>query len=73
MTYSSAASTLHSVLSGMQTRYGSRIGAFFLYQAHDQYATGATTGREAYFGALQTNGAAKGAYTTEAKANLAVN
>ena len=24
----------------MQTRYGSRLGAFFLYQAHDQYATG---------------------------------
>ena len=73
MTYSAAATTLHNVLAGMQSRYGSRLGAFFLYQAHDQYASGAQTGREAYFGALQSNGAAKGAYTTETKANLAVN
>src|SRR5215213_951383 len=73
MTYGEAASTLHSVLSGMPTRYGSRLGAFFLYQAHDQYATGTKTGREAYFGALQSNGSAKGAYTTELKADLAVN
>jgi hypothetical protein len=73
MTYSSAASTLHSVLSGMHTRYGGRLGAFYLYQAHDQHATGTQTGREAYFGALQSNGTAKGAYTTEVKANLAVN
>ena len=73
MTYGAAASTLHSVLSGMHTRYGARLGAFFLYQAHDQYASGASTGRERYFGALQSNGTAKGAYTTEVKANLAVN
>ncbi len=73
MTYATAASTLHSALAGMESRYGSRLGAFFLYQAHDQYATGTQTGREAYFGALQSNGAAKGAYTTEVKADLAVN
>jgi len=73
MTYGEAASTLHSVLSGMQSRYGSRLGAFYLYQAHDQYATGTQTGREAYFGALQSNGTAKGAYTTEVKGDLAVN
>jgi len=73
MTYSSAATTLHSVLAGMQSRYGSRLGAFFLYQAHDQYASGTQTGREAYFGALQSNGSAKGAYTTEVKGDLAVN
>jgi hypothetical protein len=72
MTYSSAASTLHSVLSGMQSRYGSRLGAFFLYQAHDQYPSGTTTGREAYFGGLQSSGSAKGAYTTEVKADLSV-
>jgi Glycosyl hydrolase catalytic core len=73
MTYGEAATTLHSVLSGMQTRYGSRLGAFYLYQGHDQYATGTQTGREAYFGALQSNGTAKGAYTTEVKGDLAVN
>ena len=57
----------------MQSRYGSRLGAFFLYQAHDQYATGTRTGREAYFGATQSNGAAKGAYTAEIKSELAAN
>jgi len=73
MTYDAAASTLHSVLSGMESRYGSRLGAFFLYQAHDQYATGTQTGREAYFGSEQSNGAPKGAYTTEVKNDLAAN
>jgi len=73
MTYSEAASTLHNAVAGMQSRYGTRLGAFFLYQAHDQYATGTQSGREAYFGATQSNGTAKGAYTTEVKADLAVN
>ena len=57
----------------MHTRYGNRLGAFFLYQAHDQHASGSQTGREAFFGATQSNGAAKGAYTTEVKSQLAAN
>ena len=73
MTYSEAASTLHNALGGMSNRYSGRLAAFFLYQAHDQYATGTQSGREAYFGAVQSNGTAKGAYTLEAKASLAVN
>jgi hypothetical protein len=73
MSYSTAASTLHAALGGMQSRYGSRLGAFYLYQAHDQYASGAQSGREAYFGALQSNGSTKGAYTSEVKADLAAN
>jgi hypothetical protein len=73
MTYGEAATTLRNVLTGTESRYGSRLGAFFLYQAHDQSSTGASTGRERYFGALQDNGTVKGAYTTEAKAHLAAN
>jgi len=73
MTYAEAATTLHSTLSGMLTRYGSRLGAFFLYQANDQYTTGTSTSREAYFGGLQKYGTAKGAYTTEVKGDLAAN
>ena len=73
MTYGEAATTLHSALSGMKSRYGSRLDGFYLYQAHDQYASGTQSGREAYFGALQSNGTAKGAYTTEVKGDLAVN
>jgi hypothetical protein len=73
MTYDTAATTLHATLAGMQSRYGSRLGAFFLYQAHDQYASGTQSGREAYFGSTQSNGAAKGPYTTEVKSELAAN
>jgi Glycosyl hydrolase catalytic core len=73
MTYAEAATTLRNVLTGMTGRYGSRLAAFFLYQAHDQHATGVSTGRERYFGALQSNAAAKGGYTTEVKATIAVN
>jgi hypothetical protein len=73
MTYDQAASTVNAALAGMQSRYGSRLGAFFLYQAHDQYASGTRTGREAYFGATQSNGAAKGAFTAEIKSELAAN
>jgi hypothetical protein len=73
MTYSAAATTLHGALTGMKDRYGSRLGAFYLYQAHDQQATGTQTGRESYFGALQSNNAPKGAYTTEVQSDLAAN
>jgi Glycosyl hydrolase catalytic core len=73
MTYGEAATTLHSALAGMQNRYGSRLGALYLYQANDQYSPGVSTSRERYFGALQIYGAGKGAYTTEVKADLAVN
>jgi len=71
LTYAQAATTLHTALTGMAGTYGSRLGAFFLYQAHDQAVTGTQTGREYYFGALQSRGQAKGAYTTEIKADLA--
>jgi hypothetical protein len=57
----------------MQSRYGSRLGAFFLFQANDQYATGTSTSRERYFGALQNTGAAKGSLTTEVMSDLAAN
>jgi hypothetical protein len=71
LTYAQAATTLHSALTGMLSTYGSRLGAFYLYQAHDQAASGTQSGREYYFGALQSRGQAKGAYTTEVKADLA--
>jgi hypothetical protein len=70
MTYQLAARTLHAALTGMISTYGNRLGAFFLYQAHDQAPTGTQTGREYYFGALQQKGGAKGAYTSEVKADL---
>lgn len=71
LTYAQAATTLHAALTGMLSAYGSRLGAFFLYQAHDQAASGTQSGREYYFGALQSRGQAKRAYTTEVRADLA--
>jgi hypothetical protein len=71
LTYAQAATTLHAALTGMLSTYGSRLGAFYLYQTHDQATSGTQTGREYYFGALQYRGQAKGAYTTEVKADLA--
>src|SRR6185436_11068173 len=71
LTYAQAATTLHSVVTGMLSTYGSRLGAFYLYQVHDQKDSGTDTGREYYFGVLQRNHQAKGAYTTEAKSLLA--
>ncbi|HZV74158.1 MAG TPA: glycosyl hydrolase [Conexibacter sp.] len=71
MTYGEAATALHGVLTGMETRYGSRLGAFYLYDVHDLYATGTKSGREAYFGAIQLDKSPKGAYTTEVMADIA--
>jgi hypothetical protein len=71
LTYAQAATTLHSAVTGMRSTYGSRLAGLYLYQTHDQAASGTQTGREYYFGALQQRGQAKGAYTTEVKADLA--
>jgi hypothetical protein len=73
MTYEEAASTLASTVSAMRAQYGSRLRAFYLFQARDQQPSGASTDRESYFGALQSNRAAKGAYTAEVQSLLATN
>jgi hypothetical protein len=73
MSYAEAASTLTTVLAGMRTRYTSRLAAFYLYHVHDQVPSGTSTDREAYFGALQSNGATKGPYTTEVQALTGAN
>ena len=70
MTYSEAASTLASNVAAMRAKYGSRLGGVYLYQAHDQKPTGASTEMEGYFGGIQLNGEAKGAYTTEVESLL---
>ena len=71
MTYSAAAQTLQSVLGTMRTRFGNRIGAFYLFQASDQQASGTSRNRESYFGAVQSDGSAKGPYTATVEADLA--
>jgi hypothetical protein len=71
MTYQEAASTLAATVAAMRARYGTRLRAFYLFQARDQRPTGTSSDREHYFGALQSNRASKGAYTAEVQALLA--
>jgi hypothetical protein len=73
MTYQEAATTLESTVAGMRADYGSRLATVYLYEAHDLKATGTSTEREAYFGALQSNEAPKGAYTTTVESLLSTN
>lgn len=72
MTYSEAATILGSTVSEMRARYGSRLRAFYLYQAQDLSESGTSTDRDEYFGALQYDGAPKGAYTSEVKSLLSL-
>jgi len=71
MSYNEAAETLKTVIAGMHQLLGSRFGTFMIYQVRDQKATGASSDREAYFGALQHELQAKGAFTSEVQSVLA--
>jgi hypothetical protein len=73
LSYAEAASTLESSISAMRAKYGGRLRDVYLFQARDQQATGSSTEREAYCGALQTNQATKGAYTTAVEGLLTSN
>ncbi len=70
MTYDQAAETVRTVLPAMRERYGSRLAAIYVYQAHDQRDPGTSTNREHYFGGLTARGAPKGAYAAELRAQL---
>jgi hypothetical protein len=71
LTYAQAGQLLTEHVSKLEKIAGSRLRSFLLYQDRDQKATGTSSEREAYFGALQRNSASKGAYTTAVKALLA--
>ncbi len=70
MSYQEAATALNSSVAGMRQLLSSRLGLFLLYQIRDQQPSGATSEREAYFGALQHGMQPKGAYTTAVTALL---
>ena len=73
MTYQEAASALDSTVAAMRARYGTRLRALYVFQARDQRASGTSSDREYYFGALQSNQASKGPYTAEVQGLLAAN
>ena len=71
MSYAQAASTLNTQIAGMKADLGSRLQELDVYSARDIDNSGASTDREGYFGALQSFGASKGAYTTAVQSFLA--
>jgi hypothetical protein len=71
MTYSAAAGALSSSASAMRSTFGSRLRALLLFQGRDQRASGVSTDREHYFGALHSDATDKGAYSTAVRTLLA--
>ena len=71
MSDAEAASTLATVVGGMRRLWGSRLKALYLYQAQDEKPEGISNEREYYFGLLQSDGAPKGAFTTEVESIIA--
>jgi hypothetical protein len=70
-TYTSAASLFNEHVSKIKQIAGARLRYFMYYQCRDQKKSGEMTNREAYFGALQREGQAKGALTTTVEKLLA--
>jgi hypothetical protein len=71
MTYASAASAVSSSAADMRAAFGSRLRALLLFQGRDQRASGVSTNREHYFGALHSDMTDKGAYSAAVRALLA--
>jgi hypothetical protein len=71
MTYATAGTTLTTTVRDMRAKYGSRLHAVILYSGRDLRATGTSTERESYFGALRQDMSDKGAYSVAVRALLA--
>jgi hypothetical protein len=69
LTYTQAAEALRVTVGAMRAdaKIAKRLRLFLVYSAHDLRRPGATNDREAYFGALRHDLAAKGAYTDEVR------
>jgi hypothetical protein len=69
LTFAQAADALADTVADMRAdrQIGKRLRLFLVYSAHDLRRPGATNDREAYFGALRHDLAAKGAYTAEVR------
>ncbi|MBJ7330224.1 MAG: hypothetical protein JHC95_10025 [Solirubrobacteraceae bacterium] len=66
LTYEQAAGVLRKVVRALRAEYP-RVSLFVYYNNHDLAPPGHTTDAEAYFGAQQQSGLAKGALTETAK------
>jgi hypothetical protein len=71
LTYTKAGSLLTEWVAKYRAQCAGRLSDFIVYQAQDQQASGSSTSREAYFGALQSKGQRKLGYTEAVEAVLA--
>jgi len=71
MSYQEAAEVLSRTISEMRAALHGRLGLLLLYKIRDQKPAGATSDREDYFGAVQSELQPKGAYTAAVESFLA--
>ncbi len=63
LTYQQAADDLRGAIAGLRETYGSQLAEIMIFAQIDGKPSGATDNREDYFGALQSGGQDKGAFT----------
>ncbi len=63
MTYQQAADTFLAKVRDFKATYGSRLALYLNYSTYDLAAGGASADREAYFGAVRSDGTDKGPWT----------
>jgi hypothetical protein len=73
LTYQQAAERLRQSIAGMRAAYGRQLAQVLLFSQVDAKPSGTTSDREAYFGAVRSDGADKGALTTAVRDLLAAN
>ena len=62
LTYSQAATDLHNAIVDLHNSYPT-LAELFIFAQRDMKSSGSTSDREGYFGALQSMGGSKGAFT----------
>lgn len=70
MTYQQAADALATSEAVWDSKLGDSVRLVIIYRDFDNAAPGASTGREAYFGIVKSDGSDKGAYATAVRARL---
>jgi hypothetical protein len=68
LTYQQAADSMHNSIADMHYTYGTRIAQLYMFEERDM---GGSNSQQANYGFLKTDGSPKGAYTDEAKRELA--
>ena len=70
MTYAQAGAGLRDTFNTWRSAYGSRLVQVLIYTGSDGQLPGDSSDRESYFGVVRIDGADKGAYTTEVRAQI---